>query len=59
VEPRDRILRQFLTFQKDGQLDAALFLLRYREAFRPDYESWLKAHPGAAEAFLNKYNLRP
>jgi tetratricopeptide (TPR) repeat protein len=59
VEPKDRILLQFLTFQKDGQLDAAIFLLRYREAFRPDYDSWRKAHPGAVEAFLNRYNIRP
>lgn len=59
TEPKDRILRQFLTFQKDGQLDAALFLLRYREAFRPDYEAWRKAHPGAVQAFLDRYNIRP
>lgn len=59
TEPKDRVLRQFLVFQKDGQLDAALFLLRYREAFRPDYEAWRKAHPGAVQAFLDRYNIRP
>jgi hypothetical protein len=59
VEPKDRILLQFLTFQKDGQLDAAIFLLRYREAFRSDYDSWRKANPGAVGAFLNRYNIRP
>jgi len=59
TEPRDRILRQFLAFQKDGQLEAALFLLRYREAFRADYEAWQKTYPGAIEAFLERYNLRP
>jgi len=59
VEPKDPILRQFLTFQKDGQLDAAIFLLRYREAFRPDYEAWQKANPEAIETFLNRYNIRP
>lgn len=59
TEPKDRILRQFLTFQREGQLDAAIFLLRYRETFRPDYEAWLKANPGAVEAFLNRYNMRP
>ncbi|WP_243287973.1 tetratricopeptide repeat protein [Geothrix terrae] len=59
TEPRDRILKQFLAFQQEGQLDAALFLLRYREAFRPDYEAWVKANPGAIERFINRYNLRP
>lgn len=59
VEPRDPVLKAFLTFQKEGQLDAALFLLRYREAFRPDYEAWQKAHPGAIESFLTRYNMRP
>jgi tetratricopeptide (TPR) repeat protein len=59
TEPKDRVLRQFLVFQKDGQLDAAIFLLRYREAFRPDYEAWRKAHPGAVQAFLDRYNIRP
>lgn len=59
AEPKDRVLRQFLAFQKDGQLDAAIFLLRYREAFRPDYEAWRKAHPGAIQVFLDCYNIRP
>lgn len=59
VEPKDPVLRQFINFQKDGQLDAAIFLLRYREAFRPDYEAWQKANPAAIEAFLNRYNIRP
>jgi tetratricopeptide (TPR) repeat protein len=58
-EPKDRILRQFLKFQQDGQLDAAIFLLRYREAFRPDYEAWRKSSPGAVQAFLDRYNIRP
>jgi tetratricopeptide (TPR) repeat protein len=59
AEPRDPTLKQFLAFRKDGQLEAALFLLRYREAYRPDYEAWRKAHPGGARAFLDRYNLRP
>ncbi|MCE1230174.1 MAG: tetratricopeptide repeat protein [Firmicutes bacterium] len=58
-QPKDRILKQFLAFQKDGQLDAALFLLRYREAFRPDYEAWLKSNPNGVQAFIDRYNLCP
>ncbi|BDU73193.1 tetratricopeptide repeat protein [Mesoterricola silvestris] len=57
--PRDRILGEFLRFRKDGQLEAALFLLRYQEAFRPEFEAWKKAHPGAVQAFIRDYGYRP
>ena len=58
-EPKDRILRQFLVFKRDGQLEPALFLLRYKEAFRPDFEAWKKKNPAGITAFLDRYNLRP
>jgi tetratricopeptide (TPR) repeat protein len=56
---RDRILAQFLRFKKDGRLDAALFLLQYREAFRPDFEAWKKRNPQAIRAFIVDYGIRP
>lgn len=44
---------------KAGQLEEALMLLRFREAYRPDLETWKKAHPGAIQAFIEKWQLRP
>jgi len=58
-EPKDRILRQFLQFKREGQLETALFLLRYKEAFRPDFEAWKKKNPGGIAAFINRYGIRP
>ena len=57
--PQDRLLGEFLRFKKDGRLEAALFLLRYQETFRPDFEAWKKAHPGAVQAFIRDYGYRP
>lgn len=56
---QDRYLAEFLRFKQEGQLDAALFVLRYQEAFRPDFEAWKQAHPGAIEAFIRTSGCRP
>ena len=58
-EPKDRILQKFLAFKRDGQLEAALFLLRYKEAFRPDFEAWKKKNPAGIVTFIDRYNIRP
>jgi len=58
-QPQDRFLAQFLRFKQDGRLEAAVLLLRYQEAFRPDLEAWKKAHPGALQAFIREYGYRP
>ncbi|GEM_PF-5558897 len=57
--PQDHYLGEFLRFKKEGHLEAALFVLRYQEAFRPDFEAWKKAHPGGVQAFIREYGYRP
>ncbi|HJW73330.1 MAG TPA: tetratricopeptide repeat protein [Geothrix sp.] len=52
-------LIQMETFATSGDLKAAIFLLMYREDFRPDFEDWKRANSGAISAFIEKYSLRP
>ncbi|BDU78527.1 tetratricopeptide repeat protein [Mesoterricola sediminis] len=56
---QDRYLAAFLRFKQEGRLDAALFVLRFQEAFRPDFEAWKRAHPGEVQTFIRTYGLRP
>jgi tetratricopeptide (TPR) repeat protein len=42
-----------------GQLEPAIFVLLYKEAYRPEYEHWLAAHPDGVKAFIERYGLRP
>jgi len=55
----DPALLQMQTFARDGQLEPALLLLTFRQAYRPDLEAWEAAHPGGVKAFINRYGLRP
>lgn len=52
-------LLQMQTFERDGQLEPALLLLEFRQAWRPDLEAWEAAHPGGVKAFIDRYGLRP
>lgn len=56
---RNPALIQMKSFAISGDLKAAIFLLMFREAFRPDFESWKQGNPGAVNAFIEKYSLRP
>jgi hypothetical protein len=56
---RDPALIQMKSFALSGDLRAAVFLLMYKESFRPDFETWKQASPGAINAFIEKYSLRP
>ncbi|WP_083941332.1 tetratricopeptide repeat protein [Pseudoduganella violaceinigra] len=42
-----------------GQLDAAIFLLMYKESYRPDFETWKQAHPTALRDFIDTWRLMP
>lgn len=46
-------------FRKNKQLDAALLLLTYREAYRADFEEWKKNHPDGIINFIDSFNVRP
>ena len=56
---RNPALIQMNSFVLSGDLKAAIFLLMYKEAFRPDFEAWKQANSGAIKAFIEKYSLRP
>ena len=43
----------------DGQLEAAILLLQFRQAYRPELERWLAANPGGVKAFIDRYGLQP
>jgi tetratricopeptide (TPR) repeat protein len=40
-------------------LEAAILLLMYREAYRPEFEAWKKAHPDGIRKFVATYQLMP
>jgi len=42
-----------------NQLEPALLLLRYREAYRPELEAWLSSRPHAVREFVHVWGLRP
>ncbi|MFC5548708.1 tetratricopeptide repeat protein [Massilia aerilata] len=44
---------------RDGELEPAIFILLYKEAYRPEYERWLAAHPDGVKVFIERYGLRP
>jgi tetratricopeptide (TPR) repeat protein len=52
-------LIQMKSFALSGDLKAAIFLLMYKESFRPDFEVWKRENPEAISAFIEKYSLRP
>ncbi len=55
----DPALAQMIAFGKDGQLEAAILLLQYRESYRPALEAWLQAHPDGVRLFVDRYGIMP
>ena len=55
----DPALLVMQALRRDGQLEPAIFVLLYKEAYRPDYERWLAAHPDGVRTFIDRYGLRP
>jgi tetratricopeptide (TPR) repeat protein len=54
---KDEGIRAMLRFYKAGELKTAMFLLLYREAYRPDFEAWKKANPGAIKHFIDTFQV--
>jgi len=52
-------LRTLQKLRAAGQLEAAILLLMYKESYRPDFEAWKKAHPGAVAEFTDTWRLMP
>jgi tetratricopeptide (TPR) repeat protein len=57
--PKDAAWAQLLAFHKSDQLKAALFLLRFHESYRLDFEAWKMANPKGVQAFIEQWHLRP
>lgn len=55
----DPALLRMQALARDGQLEPAILLLQFRQAYRPALESWLAAHPGGVKAFIDRYGLQP
>ena len=55
----DPALLQMQALAKDGQLEAAILLLMFRQPYRPALEAWLAANPGGVKGFIDRYGLQP
>lgn len=55
----DPALMRMQVFHKDGQLEAAILLLLYKESYRPEFEKWAAAHPKGINGFVTQYGLQP
>jgi tetratricopeptide (TPR) repeat protein len=55
----DPALRQMQQFAKDGQLEAAILMLLYRQSYRPALDAWLAREPGGVKQFTDRYGIRP
>ncbi|MBC3883186.1 tetratricopeptide repeat protein [Undibacterium sp. LX40W] len=44
---------------QNQELDAAIFILFFEEAYRPDFEAWKKENPTGLQKFIEKYGVRP
>lgn len=58
-DPSDPALLRMQGFARDGQLEPAILLLLFRQAYRPSLEAWLAAHPGGVKTFIDRYGLQP
>lgn len=55
----DPALLQMQALERDGQLEPAILILLYRQAYRPALDAWLAAHPGGVKQFIDRYGLQP
>ncbi|WP_208277522.1 tetratricopeptide repeat protein [Massilia oculi] len=55
----DPALLEMQALGRDGQLEPAILLLMFRQAYRPALEAWLEANPGGVKGFIDRYGLRP
>jgi tetratricopeptide (TPR) repeat protein len=56
---KDPALRTMARIARDGQLEAALLLLTYKESYRPELEEWKRRNPGGIKLFITRYGVRP
>lgn len=52
-------LLQIRALARDGQLEPAILLLMFRQAYRPALAAWTAANPGAVKIFIDRYGVKP
>lgn len=55
----DPALLQMQALAREGQLEAAILLLMFRQSYRPALDAWLAANPGGVKGFIDRYGLQP
>jgi tetratricopeptide (TPR) repeat protein len=55
----DPALRTMSRLARDGQLETAVLLLHYKEAYRKELEEWKRLNPNGVKTFIARYGLRP
>ena len=55
----DPALLQIQKMAKEGQLEPAILLLQFRQAYRPALDAWIAAHPGGVKTFIDRYGVQP
>lgn len=55
----DPALLRIQAMARDGQLEPAILLLQFRQAYRPALEAWLAANPDGVKAFVERYGVAP
>lgn len=58
-ELQDPALKTMQMLARADQLEPALLLLQYKEAWRAEFEAWKAAHPDGVRQFIDTYQLRP
>ena len=58
-DPADPALQRMQALARDGQLEPAILLLQFRQAYRPALEAWLAANPDGVKTFVERYGVTP
>ena len=52
-------LLQVRALAREGQLEPAILLLMFRQAYRPALQAWTAANPGGVKYFIDRYGVQP
>lgn len=58
-DPLSPDLLRLRDLRQAGQLDAAILLLMYKDAYAPELEAWKAANPDGITKFIERYKLMP
>ena len=52
-------LLQVRALAREGQLEPAILLLMFRQAYRPALQAWMATNPGGVKYFIDRYGVMP